>query len=240
MRQDWCHGDSESFHHEMNCRLTAASSRLVNPGDVKPVFRDIEIKIAQIDNRKLLQSLIGPAERIRVIRGFHLLQSLGKLLQDVFVEQRHVGICDGILRGVKVFQTTDHVPHRVPQLAVDVRDLLDDPGADQHVTGVVDGARPQAENIRAKRGLKFLVLAAVDDAERVDHVADALGHLRALLVQHKPVGDNGLVGRVSRIGHRSQQRALEPPAMLVIALQNNIRRKRHLLVVPHHGSPRRA
>ena len=49
-----------------------------------------------------------------------------------------------------------------------------------------------------------------------------LGHLAALLVQHKAVGQHALVGRAAARADAFQQRGLEPAAMLVGAFQIKI------------------
>lgn len=89
--------------------------------------------------------------------------------------------------------------------------LLDDVGADADVVGVVDGGDPEAEDVRAIRGLRLEVLAPVDHAQGVDRVANGLGHLGPLLVEHKAVCEDRFVGRDTVRRDRRQQGALEPP-----------------------------
>ena len=60
------------------------------------------------------------------------------------------------------------------------------------------------------------------------HVAEGLGHLAALLIHGEAVRQHAAVGRalVQRLRH--QQRAVEPAAVLVGALEVEVDRRRHL------------
>ena len=99
---------------------------------------------------------------------------------------------------------------------------------DGHVGAGVNGSNPQADDVGAH---------LVTDLIGVDDVAERLGHLAALAVEREALRDDRLVGSMAVGAHRSEQRALEPTAMLVGALEVHIRRILQLGTVLADGLP---
>ena len=114
-------------------------------------------------------------------------------------------------------QVAQQVAGRVAHLAVHIRQLLDDPRAQRHVGGVIHRAHPQAQHIGAVGRLLLFVFAALHQHRRIDDVAQRFAHLAALLIEGEAVGEHPLVGGVAIHGHRGEQAALEPAAMLIAA-----------------------
>ena len=99
---------------------------------------------------------------------------------------------------------------------------------DGHIGAGVDGGNPQADDVGAH---------LVADLVGVDDVAERLGHLAALAVERKALRDDCLVRSVTVGAHRGEQRALEPTAVLVGALEVHVRRILQLGTVLADGLP---
>ena len=99
---------------------------------------------------------------------------------------------------------------------------------DGHVGAGIDGGNPQADDVGAH---------LVADLVGVDDVAERLGHLTALAVEREALRDDRLVRSVAVGAHRGEQRALEPTAVLVGALEVHVRRVLQLGTVLADGLP---
>ena len=102
-------------------------------------------------------------------------------------------------------QVAQQIAAGVAHLAVDVRQLAQDAGANRYIRGVVDGADPEAQHVGAIGRLLFLVLAALDDHHRVDDVAQGFAHLATLLIQGEAMGEHPLVGGMPVDGNGGEQ-----------------------------------
>ena len=99
---------------------------------------------------------------------------------------------------------------------------------DGHVGAGIYRGDPQADDVGAH---------LVADLIGVDHVAERLGHLAALAVEREALRDDRLVGSMAVGAHRGEQRALEPTAMLVGALEVHVRRVLKLGAILADGLP---
>ena len=99
---------------------------------------------------------------------------------------------------------------------------------DGHVGAGVNGSNPQADDVGAH---------LVADLVGVDDVAERLGHLAALAIEREALRDDRLVRSMAVGTHRGEQRALEPTAVLVGALEVHIRRILQLGTVLADGLP---
>ena len=93
----------------------------------------------------------------------------------------------------------------VSHLSIDIGQLPEDAGPDRHISGVVNGAHPEAQHVRAERGILLLVLASLDDHHRIDNVAEGFAHLPTFLIKRKTMGQHSLVRGVAIDGHGSEQ-----------------------------------
>ena len=93
---------------------------------------------------------------------------------------------------------------------IELRAALHQVFAGRHVFAEVDGGHPQPHDLAAH---------AVGNIHRIDAVAERLRHGAALLIE-RPAGRGHVrVRRAAAQRHRSEQRRVEPAAMLVAALQ---------------------
>ena len=102
---------------------------------------------------------------------------------------------------------------------------------DGDVGAGIDGCNPQTDDVGAH---------LVADLVGVDDVAERLGHLTTLAVEGEALRDDRLVRSVAVGAHRGEQRALEPTAVLVRALEVDVRRVLQLGTVLADGLPRHA
>mmetsp|Transcript_12092 Transcript_12092/g.17482 ORF Transcript_12092/g.17482 Transcript_12092/m.17482 type:complete len:349 (-) Transcript_12092:1650-2696(-) len=161
-----------------------------------------------------------------------LATHLRKAPQHPLVNARHIFILDTVGGGVKVVEVSEDVAEGVSDLARRIRHLAHDVAANAHVSRVVHRGNPKAQDIGTKGRLLLLVLAALNNEPGVNDVAERLGHLEPLLVEHEPVRKHSLVGCNAVGSNRREQRRLEPPAMLVRALQIHVGRVRECLTPP--------
>ena len=99
---------------------------------------------------------------------------------------------------------------------------------DGNVGAGIDGGNPQADDVGAH---------LVADLVGVYDVAERLGHLAALAIEREALRDDRLVRSMAVGTHRGEQRALEPTAVLVGALEVHIRRILQLGTVLADGLP---
>ena len=114
----------------------------------------------------------------------------------------------------------------VANLAVRVADVRENRVVARDVHGGVDGREPQAQDVGA------LVVA---HTVRIDDVAERLAHLAALAVEREALADDGLVRRLVVRADRRHERAHEPAAVLVGALQVHVRRELEVAAVLADG-----
>ncbi len=112
-------------------------------------------------------------------------------------------------------QVGQQVTRGIAQTAVDVGGALEDFVGDVHLLPIVGGRDPQPQHVRAK---------VLHNLLRRDDVALGLGHLLALGIDREPVGEHLAEWRTVMDGNRGQKGGLEPAAMLVGALEVQIRR----------------
>ncbi len=129
--------------------------------------------------------------------------------------------------GIEAVEVGQQEAGRVADAPVGVGGALEDLVGDAHLGPVVGGRHPQADDVRAQ-GLHHVL--------GPHHVALGLGHLLALGVHREAVGQHLGVGRPVVHGHRGEQGGLEPAAVLVGALQVQIRgRAQSFAVLQHAG-----
>ena len=135
-----------------------------------------------------------------------------------------------VARRVEVVEIAEEEACRVPDAAVGLDELPQDLLRDAHVLAVVLGGHPEPEELRAM---------ASDHLLRRDHVPERFRHLAAHAVEHEPVGDDGLVRRATRHRDTAQKGAVEPTAVLVAALEIDVRVPAELGTPLEDGLPAR-
>ena len=110
----------------------------------------------------------------------------------------------------EVVERPQHKAHGVAQTTVAVGNALDDLIADAKVSGIVGLCHPQTQDVCA------VFVAYVFGG---DGVADGFGHLHALFIQRKAVGQNALIGRATFGAASLKHGRMEPTAVLVGAFE---------------------
>jgi hypothetical protein len=172
---------------------------------VKAVLADIEEKGGQV--------VIGEVgERPRVAVELIISGSLAQFdiegrqaVQHPAFQLRHIRRLDPLLVR-KALKRAEQITEGVAQLAIGIGGAGQHFLADPDILEIVGGGDPQAQDVGA---------IVADDGERIDDVADRLGHLAALAVEREAVGQHLGVRRAAAGGAAFEQRGLEPAAMLV-------------------------
>src|SRR6185503_9047102 len=132
--------------------------------------------------------------------------------EDVAVDFLELAVRHAVERRIEVVQIGEQVAQRVPDLAVRLDDPREDLLAQAHFLRVVAHRHPQPEDVGA---------ALLDDVLRLDRIAERLRHLAPVFGDDEAVRQHLAEWRASARTQADEQRALEPPAMLVAALEVN-------------------
>ena len=162
-----------------------------------------EVFVAEIDQ----QARVGIEVKI-IDRLLQLAVQLCQFGQDIDFEFGDLCVVPHLAD--KPVQRAEQVAEGVAQLAIGIAHTFEDFIADPVIFGEIDAQRPQADNVCA---------VLLHHLERVDRIAEALGHFHALGVHGEAVGQHRLVRRTAACAAAFQQGGLEPAAMLVAAFQ---------------------
>ena len=149
-------------------------------------------------------------EVIRLVSVDALLHQLIQTHHCPTVQRQHIGISHCIGIGVKIGNVAQNVPGGVANLQILIGQLLEDCIGAAHIHVIVRRCGPQTHQIGAVFGHDFI---------GVNAVAQRFVHGLALAVHGPAMGQHNVVGSSAAGCHSSQQRGLEPAAILVIALQ---------------------
>jgi len=176
---------------------------------IEAILADIEEEGRQVFIREIGQQA-DIAVKVEVAHRLpKLCIHLGQQVEHIALQFRHVRNSD--LFGIrKAVERAQQIAEGVAQFAILVGHALQNLFADAVVLGEVDGQRPQPQDIRA---------IVAHQVERVDRIAQRLGHFHALLVHRKAVGQHRIIGRPPTRAAALQQARLEPAAMLVAAFE---------------------
>jgi len=205
------------------CRFALLRAGLV---DIEPVLEDIEVEGAHVHHTEVVDELVDDIGLELLVGPAHLLDELLGHVQGVAVHLEHLPVRHHVRVRVESREVAEHEPGRVADAAVGLHQALDDFARDADVVPEVLGAHPEPEDLGA---------VFVDDLLGRDGVAQGLGHLAALAVHHKSVGEDGPVGRFAARAHRRQQRAVEPSPVLVRSLEVHVHRYAEPIIVLAHG-----
>ena len=133
---------------------------------------------------------------------------IGEQREDIDLEFGHFADIAHIAD--KAVERAEQIAEGVAQFAVLVARALEDFVTDAVVLGRIDAERPQPDDVRA---------VLFHDLERIDRIAEALGHLAPVAGHGEAMCQHLVIGRAAARGAAFEQRGLEPPAMLVAALQ---------------------
>src|SRR5262249_5858228 len=117
---------------------------------------------------------------------------------------------------------------RVAEPAVGVDLLAEDLVRDALIFAVVLGRDPEAQELSA---------LLLDDVLRLDGVPETLRHLAARAIEREAVGQHDVVRRLAGDGDAGEERAVEPAAMLVAALEVEVGMAAQLRALIHDGGP---
>ena len=211
-RQPAHHGLGDVVHRGLRGSARGARGR----HRVEAVFQDVEPEGAQLDDAEAVHFLVNHVEVVVAVG-----------LDDLRLQRARAGECpavdlqqalDGqrIARRVETRQIAEQESQGVAHAAVAIRHALEDLVGDTHLRAVVSRCDPKPQHIGTE---------GVHDLLRRHHIAERLRHLAALVVHGESVRDDLAVGRNAAARNRSEQRAVEPAAMLIGAFEVEIHRK---------------
>ena len=196
---------------------------------VQTVLQGVEIHVGELGNHEVVERTVSARELVARVSVVDLGLDLGQTGNHELVERQQVGKGDAVGLGLKLtLELGEQEAQRVAETTVGIRRTGENLVVDGNVGAGVDRGDPQANDVSAH---------LVADLVGVDDVAERLGHLAALTVEREALRDDRLVRSMAVGTHRGEQRALEPTAVLVGALEVHIRRILQLGTVLADGLP---
>ena len=225
-RQDRRHQANERVQDAVAGRLGRPALRRVRRRGVEPVLQDVEIERREVHRAEVVEALEREVELVRLVRLPHPLDRPVEPQHRPAVQARERGVRDRVRRRIEVGEVPEEEAAGVANPPVRLRQLAEDLVGQPDVRGVVLARRPEPQDLRP-------VLR--DDVVRRHGVPDGLRHLAPGAVDHEPVGEDGAVRRAPAGAHGFEQGGVEPPAVLVRALQVHVRRPAQLGVLLQDG-----
>ena len=181
---------------------------------VQPVLDDVEVEGRERRGAEVDEGVVHDVELIALV-GFADPRRQGPgLAQDPSVERQEAGHRDRVPGRVEVVEVRQQVAHGVANLAIGLPAPRQDLVGDRVVVAVIEARDPEAQDV----GAVFR-----DEVLRPQGVAERLGHLPRLDVEREAVSDDAFVGSLSEERHGGQKRRLEPPPVLVVPLDIEVR-----------------
>ena len=210
-RQPAVHGLGDVVHGG----LAGAPGPAVGRGGVLAVLDDVQVEAAQVHHAEVVDLLVDEVELVVPVGGDDFLLELVGAIHDPAVQFEHVRPRDLVDRWIEAIEVGEQEAGGIADAPVGVGGALEDLVGDAHLAAIVGGRDPEADDVGAQ-GLHHVL--------GTHHVALGLGHLLALGIDGEAVGEDAPVGGTVVHGHRGQQGRLEPAAVLVRALQVEVRR----------------
>ncbi len=175
---------------------------------IEAVLADIEIKGRQVFVAEIDQQAGIGVEVVILDRLAQLAVQIGQQGQDIAFQ---LGDFPGIAHVAhETVQRAQQIAEGIAQFAILVAHALENFIADAVILGEIDAQRPQADDVGA---------ILLHHLERVDGIAQALGHLAPVARHGEAMGQDLVEGRAAARRAAFQQARLEPAAMLVAAFQ---------------------
>ena len=219
--------------HQIHGSLGTAARLAVCFFGIYAILGDIDIKLGKLGGAEITNAVCNGMELIAIVCLTHLTCQIVHCGKDPLIDlvqriqRHHIGVW------IKIIQIGNENTNRVTDLAVSVGQLLEDQIGHAHVHAVIRGSHPQTHQI-------CTVLS--DHVHRGNNVAQGFVHCLAVAIYHPTVGQNSLVRslRLAASTDGSQQRGLEPSAVLIRAFQIQIGRPNVFILILHHRKVRGA
>ena len=212
-------------------RLRGTPCQAVGARRVLPVLDDVEIEAAQLRHAEVVELVTDQMELVFVVGLPEIGLQHSGAINDPAVEREHLPGRHAIDRRIEAREVREQKARGIADPAVGVGIALEDLVRDGHLGAVIGGGHPQAQDVGAQR---------LHDLLRRDHVAARLGHLVPRRIHGEAVREYATIGRAALDAGRREQRALEPAAVLVGALEIQIRRERQIRALREHRRMRHA
>ena len=174
--------------------LTGTSRHAVSRSGVLTILDDVEVEAAQLLHAEVVHLLVNVPEAVAVVGLFNFaLQQQGAIHRPT-IQRQHVLRRQQVLRRVEAAEVGEQEARGVTDAPVGVGAALQDDLGHGHLARVVGGRNPQAQDIGAQTVIHFL---------RSNYVAQRLGHLATVLVDHETVSQQLFVRCVAVDGRAS-------------------------------------
>ena len=190
--------------------LRGAPCDAVLPGGIHPVLDDIQIKTTQGDATILVQGLVDLVKFIIVVQTDNALLKFPGIRQYPAIQVQQFVIGNAINGGIKTIQVCQEITRGISDAPVSIGHAFQDLVRDAHLSTVIGGRDPQAQDIRAQ---------GLDDFLGLNGIAQGFGHLSALCIDEEPMGQHFFIRCNPVDADGGQQRGLKPAAMLIGTLK---------------------
>src|SRR5262245_3438163 len=233
MLPDFFGGKRKDRRHEMNQRIkNVIEGRLCGTSfsglsgfTVEAILDDIQVLGAEIDAAKVVQGVIDDVKFEILVGVAAPGKQILRAVENPTVEFWQT-LSDRVAAGLEIIEVTDQKACCISQLSVSLYEAIDDFVRDPNVLAVILGRRPEPEDFGA---------VLLDDFLRRDDVAEGFGHLAPFAVQGEAVSEHAAIRwpRARRDG--GEQGGMKPTAMLIAALQVEVRYPAELGAGFHDG-----
>ena len=161
--------------------------------------------------------MVNGVKFISVIGGPSPFHHLAEPVKDEPVQFRHPFDRPHVLCDVKIGKIAQDEPAGIADPAIGVGQLPHDIIGNADISPVIGRSGPEPEHIGP---------VLFDNRIRRHHIANGLGHFAPVLIHHKAMGENGLIGGLAGPAHTGQKGGMKPSPVLVASLQIHIGRAR--------------
>src|SRR3984893_2573798 len=183
---------------------------------VKAILQYVEIKAAKFLGAIELQLPHDLMELVLAVARAHVLEIGVGNAQLVAVQLQQFGRGHSVSPRVEIRRVGEKEAQRVANAPIAFDDTLEDLVGNRKIAGIVGRADPQSKHLGTESAPHLL--------RRYD-VALGLRHFLAMPIYREPMREERLVRRHTIEHGRSQQRRMEPAAMLIRSLEVEIGRK---------------
>ncbi|RMS08106.1 hypothetical protein ALP75_203442 [Pseudomonas syringae pv. actinidiae] len=195
------------------CRLAGATHGAVGSRGVLTILDDVQIETTQLLHAEVVDLRVHVPETVFAVMLLQLALQQQRAVHGPTVQREHFFGWQNVGRRVEARQVGEQEACSVADTTIGIGAALQDLIGHRHFARIVSRRDPQAHDVCTQR---------VVDLLRRDHVVQRLGHLAAVLVDHKPVGQQFAIRCVVVQHATGQQRRMEPAAVLVGTFQVQI------------------
>jgi len=160
-----------------------------------------------------MNGVVDAVEFVGAVPVATFLNELGGAIEHPGIQLFELIVGESVARRIEVAEVAESEAERVADFPIGFAELGHDALAHFHVSLILDGSYPEAQQIAAP---------AFADLDGIERIAKRLGHGAAQFVQRPAVSDHAAIRRGIADPGRDQQGAVKPAAVLIRALKINV------------------